>query len=903
MRAGLEEALLRYATFAEAADGESPVASVMAAAPDLVVLVGDATRAHQEILGKLKKNPMTSSVPVILLAVPDLEIRLSAARRGVAIVERTASVDEMAKQIAQLARELPEQPQHSGGDVGEATLHELLDIVKRKLEGGILSVEQKDGPESARFVLKPGRNVDAAIRDFVRRIKPLIKAEQPLHYEFDDAGSKIAVLDEILASGADLEGLKERRILLVEDDAAAADALAQELRANGAVVTVSTSVGSGIDRARALDPEIVLVDEAGLDGESYAILRRIRRDLGLRWASLLFIRLRDLLPKDGAPQLQHLSASVKSLLAPDREISERGAEEDAFETRLESLGPSRLLRALCATGKTFHVTIKHPRAVVEVAIAEGLIAGSEAVPMGGAARRVGGVTALATLLALSHGRVSIARRDAPSTANLLMPVSDAFVQASNETPPIKPSLPPPGHSRIPGSDASATALLTELRGLLHRMRESEGISADTLAELHTTESLLPEHRPEFRPSVLAPEPGADFEDEAPTGKLAMPRVPKAPPVPKPRKPGARTMVGMPVAAPPSKPSVPPPPPPAALRSVRSAPPPPPPPAMEKIREATGKVVTGVGVPDSTPPPEPVGALSPAPVPLDPPVIPGMRSLMPGWMERARDTMVAKSSQTPRWALMAGGAVVGVLLVSGLVWALVGGGEFQKGTQLRAETEAPTVVAAAAPVTQPSTAAAAATTTEADSAGETAAAAEAEAEPDTEAEAETETEAEAEAVAETETETETETEAETEAEAEAEAENESAQPESESSAAAVAVRTPRERLLHNIRAANYFRGRGNLRQARTHYIRALRQSPRNGRALAGMTKVALAERRPRDAVRFARRLVATNQSNAGNRVLLGDALRAAGNGSAARQEYERALRINPRHGAARRRLNR
>ncbi len=176
MRAALEEGLARYATFAEVADGDSPVAAVMAAAPDLVVLVGDAVNNYRRILEKLASNPMTSTVPVVLLAPPDLEVQMSAARRGVRVVERTASADEMSKQIAALARELPERPLQTSGTVGEATLHELLEIVKRKLESGILSVSQEGaGGKGARFVLQPGRNVDAAVRDFVRRIKPLLK--------------------------------------------------------------------------------------------------------------------------------------------------------------------------------------------------------------------------------------------------------------------------------------------------------------------------------------------------------------------------------------------------------------------------------------------------------------------------------------------------------------------------------------------------------------------------------------------------------------------------------------------------------------------------------------------------------------------------------------------------------
>ena len=100
MRAALESALARHAAFAEVADASSPVAAVMASAPDLVVLVGDAAAAYEELLPKFAQHPMTAVVPIALLAPADLEVHLSTARRGVALVPRTASADEMvAKRI------------------------------------------------------------------------------------------------------------------------------------------------------------------------------------------------------------------------------------------------------------------------------------------------------------------------------------------------------------------------------------------------------------------------------------------------------------------------------------------------------------------------------------------------------------------------------------------------------------------------------------------------------------------------------------------------------------------------------------------------------------------------------------------------------------------------------------
>lgn len=127
------------------------------------------------------------------------------------------------------------------------------------------------------------------------------------------------------------------------------------------------------------------------------------------------------------------------------------------------------------------------------------------------------------------------------------------------------------------------------------------------------------------------------------------------------------------------------------------------------------------------------------------------------------------------------------------------------------------------------------------------------------------------------------------------------PAEQTGAAAVGAR--RERLAHFIRAGNYQRGRGRWSQARRSYEQALRLSPENGRALAGLTKIAMAQHRGAEAVRYARRLVRAHPRNAANRVLLGDALRVKGDRAGARRAYEAALRVHPSHPAALRRLGR
>ncbi|MEM9072614.1 MAG: hypothetical protein AAGE52_29170 [Myxococcota bacterium] len=948
MRAALEEALVRHAAFAEASDATSPVAAVMVSAPDLVVLMGDAAKDHDAILRKLAANPMTRPIPVALLTPPNLGVRLSAARRGVAVVERTASVDEMAKQIAQLARTLPETPARAEGAVGEATLQELLDIVRQQLEGGILSVAQQGGERAARFVLAPGRNVDAAVRDFVRRIKPLLKEDHPLHYEFDGEGSGLAVLEEITASG-DLAQLKGRRILLVEDDASIADTLCQELRSAGSVVSVCTTQGRGLQRARALDPEVVLVDEGSLEGASYEVLRTIRRDAALRWASLLVLRLDDLTPEHGAPRLDHLAANIVSLLAPDREIAKRARELDRFEARLATIGPTRLLRSVASAGSNHHVTIRHPRVTVEVAIAEGLIAGAKAVVREGE-KKLAGTSALAAVLAIGSGRVTIERRSAPAMANLLTPVADAFVQAAAETPPLRPSL-APEQASIP--TPAPQVLLSELKDLLQKMKAADGISADLAAEIRTAEVMLPEARPKApersksvppppsdAPTRAAiPEPAASARKKAsappppppPVAKAAAPPPPllKLPTPKKERKPPQRrkTVQGMPA--------------PKVDTSTRK----PKPVASVDIDIATEPLAkpppedefTNVDVPDtgsidmlladdepeapaesvddlfdlmepqteleipapalsaalpsaSLPPAAPPALESPADAPRDLDVL----MAAPPADALAQDEVDFGTSKRGLWIAL------GVLLLVGAgaaAWWFLGRETTEPIAQTNVNEPPAAVDAGVEPV--PTAAQTPEPNGSTTNAGENADAENADAE-NTDAE---NTDAENTDAENTDAES-------TDAE-NTDAENTDAEEPDEEFAdgqtgedldMAPARETRLERINRYISAGNFYRGRRRWTRARARYRAALRLAPRNGRALAGLTKIALAQGRAGEAVGLARRLVRANPGNAGSHVLLGDALKANGNRTAARNAYQAALRRNSRHRTARARLN-
>ncbi|MCU0677955.1 MAG: hypothetical protein MUE69_34940, partial [Myxococcota bacterium] len=388
MEAALRQQLERLRVSVEHAPTTQALRAVTAAAPDLVLLVGDAVKdGGLALLKQLAGSPVTSVVPIaLLLDDASLDQRLRAFRTGaVAVIRRTASAHAIAQRIAELARELPERPGEAAGELGESTLDELVSLVSQELRSGILSVEGA-GDQPVRLVLGAGGPVADALREFVAKLKPLVAEAEPLRYELlESTGGRLKLSDQDDAPRGDLAILKGLRILLMDDDPGRADVLAQALRSRGALVGVTEVSTRGLERARGLDPTLVVLDAQALDGEGFDVVRTIRRDVRLRWAGMLLARWDELWPKGApSPDVEELAGRLQPLVEPDLELARRAAAEDELDTRLELTGPSRLLRALGRVEGTRHLTFRSAKATIEVDLADGLLVGATARADGGA---------------------------------------------------------------------------------------------------------------------------------------------------------------------------------------------------------------------------------------------------------------------------------------------------------------------------------------------------------------------------------------------------------------------------------------------------------------------------------------------------------------------------------------
>src|SRR5690606_5806553 len=152
------------------------------------------------------------------------------------------STDDLARRIAELAREIPNRPGEALGELGEVTLEELVQTLGSELRSGILSVSDSSGKDQVRLVLGGGKPLAALIEEFVQKAREHVRSAEHLRYEFDSrAGGTVQLLGDTAGEGTappavTLGGL---RIVLADSNAARAEAVAHELRGGGAEVIIA----------------------------------------------------------------------------------------------------------------------------------------------------------------------------------------------------------------------------------------------------------------------------------------------------------------------------------------------------------------------------------------------------------------------------------------------------------------------------------------------------------------------------------------------------------------------------------------------------------------------------------------------------------------------------------------
>lgn len=893
-----------YVETAEAADA---MRTALVAAPDLVILTGAAAAdtSGSSLLHQIGNNAATATLPVALLSDDAaLGARMKALHAGaLAVISRSASVHDMAAQIEQLAMGVTQSEPGTGQQLGEASLDELVAMFSQEVRNGILSVSAGDGAQ-ARFVLREGRSVKNAIEGFLKELQPHLSATQsPIKYEFEASPKeRLNLLDDAMFDSpgdAALERsarsvLRGRRIMLIERNPAHADAVAQELRNDGAQVVVTDGQGVGLDRALGLDPELAIVEEKGLSTWAYPVVQRLRKHPRLRWVSLLVVPWAEFWPAGAVtPNMDRLAKAARKLLAPDAELAERAQIEESFDTRLEIAGPSRMLRALAQTPTPVHITVRGAELVVELDVAEGLVVGAEAVRVG-QDTRYEGLSAIAGLLLMGSGRVRVQRKTHPATANVMSPVADALRSAADERAPIRPSI-------------AAPALPPKMSDMSIR-------------------SSIPAGGP--APVVHVPPPAAlpDPLDEALTMPRGAARVAAV---------GTADSVAGTMPAPPREAAASQPDGPMFIPGLGSEVDAPADLAEEDTRNVPMDMVPGYVPPAAPIPAEARAGAAMRDVGVELPTSPAPERILEDPTSQSSDD--AKAILGPsfgeqihaRWEALNAyletqswftalpraawlGAGVGALLVLVVIAWPKGAPDAEDPGALAAQTAVPPMAKQAPAVANAQDAPAPSGETQAKHEAPPEAAAAADIEAPSEADTPSPTDVAPDAVdgeeaggsAEGEgAEEASSEEGEGDADGDEAGEEEGDEPEEvvEAGEDDDAAAAKAEQFKELLASADRFRRGRRHAAAQRAYREALAINPASVRAMTGLVRAHLSARQPSEAVAWAKRLTKRRARSPGAHVLLGDALKAAGDRSGATRAYRDALIISPRHSRARQKL--
>jgi Flp pilus assembly protein TadD/DNA-binding response OmpR family regulator len=447
-----QAALSRHKVQVETTELNAVVDAVIVTAPDLVLLVGDAAKdGGTSVLQKLAGLSQNFTVPVVVLSdEAELDAKLSAFRHGAtAVLPRSASIDATAEQVARMARDIPEHGTDSQGAVGDATLDEFIAVLSKELRAGLSGTSSPAGADTPdlKLTLGRGRPLTEFLDSFVRRVRRHVVRAEPLHYELGGSyGAEAlgATRPSLPAAAPDIAAL---RVVVADDDTPRADAVAQELRRRGVTVVVTDLDPSPtrLQTLRQADPTVFVIGEEHAHDAGYDLLRSLRRDARLRWASLLVVRWEEIWSEErGAPALGRLESTLAGLAEPERALLARAEARVPFDTRLETTGPARLLRTLEKSARPLRVVIENPRVELTLDISDGLVVGVEGRTLELEPKPLSGVNALSALLVLGSGRVRVEPVDQPASANVMTPVEAALTMADAETSPITPSVPAAG---------------------------------------------------------------------------------------------------------------------------------------------------------------------------------------------------------------------------------------------------------------------------------------------------------------------------------------------------------------------------------------------------------------------------------------------------------------------------
>lgn len=518
MQTALGEALRRHGISVAGCATAELEQAVRVYAPDLVVLIGDAAvRGGASVVRRMAANRATDVLPVAVVS-NDAVLKHEGQdfRTGaVAIVPRGAGADTIARRLAEIADEVPERPGLMSGAITESNLQDVVDLVSNDMKTGILSIRSPKGViEGMPMVVETERASAHNMELILDRLRDAMEQSEALEYEFHEtSGGRLSTLPTASdPADVDLSALQGARVVILDSDELRAEKLAHVLSARGVQIAAADFSTAVIPRIREVDPQVVVLDSAAVGGRGIEFVRAMRKDPQLRWASMLVVRWEDFWPNSASdiePDLAQLAGRILPMIDQDAEMARRVEDEVDFDTRLELIGPGRLLRALGSMPGVRHLTIGGHKRNVEIDIADNSIVGAYATLREGTTQNLQGMPALLALWGLNSGRVSVREQDLPSVANIMMSVDEALGVVSHDL----------GFADGGGSVEVNAATIPPMQPEVEE-HATVPPGASPPAELEAARTMAPPRFRHLQAAVGGAPPQAFAEEEVPTNKVA-----------------------------------------------------------------------------------------------------------------------------------------------------------------------------------------------------------------------------------------------------------------------------------------------------------------------------------------------------------------------------------------------
>ena len=398
-------------------------------APDVVLVDRAAlTRAGSDFVARLRNDPLTDFVPIIMLVPPGTAVDPIAARALGADDAIAKPVDPQT--VVRTIAELVGARGARGGieALGSVTLAQVADRLAAEIRDGLVGSIESGGDISV--PLGDGSEVLAAAWSAIARVRAHVAARSSGRVRFRDlprrGGPAVMALvdqEDAAADEAATEvSLDGRHILVVDDDPAVLWFFAGLFREAGAEVFEAADGREALARLRGRRVDVVVSDILMPHIDGFALCREIQRDPALEgipvillsWKEDLIQRMRDL--HSGASGYLRKEAGSAQILSRVRDVLRPRARLEAQlrtggEVRgsLERIGIQNVLSTVAQVTPNARLTVRDAWNLFEIDLRDGNLVHLTRTATDGSFVR--GDAALRQLLGATAGRFTAVASD------------------------------------------------------------------------------------------------------------------------------------------------------------------------------------------------------------------------------------------------------------------------------------------------------------------------------------------------------------------------------------------------------------------------------------------------------------------------------------------------------------